>query len=162
MNPLLMMGLLKVCQFFGHRMLSFKQFCVAYLGTDWTLNQVEYYLNLTYLITMGLVKTSVCGTLLRINRGSSRKSVTWALWVVMLVIVVSSLGGLITFIVRCSADTGCQDSDYTMSIMNWVGVAFYMFCDLALAVIPIFIIKDLKMKRSLKVSTVFTLGLGGL
>lgn len=127
-----------------------------------SLDQVQYHLNLTYLLSMGLVKVSVCGTLLRINQGSRRRGTTWALWTVMTVIVVSTLGGLITFITRCSSTTGCLDNNRTMSIMNWVGVAFYMACDLALTIIPIFIIKDLRMKRSLKVSTGVILGLGGM
>lgn len=111
---------------------------------------------------MGLIKVSVCGTLMRINGGSSRRAITWALWFVMLVIVVSTAGGLITYMVRCTSTTGCVDSDQTMATLNWVGVAFYMACDLALAIIPIFILKDLNMKRSLKVSTAVILGLGGL
>lgn len=111
---------------------------------------------------MGLIKTSVCGTLIRINMGSSKRAISWALWTVMLVIVVSSAGGLITYMVRCTSTDGCEDSSKTMSILNWVGVSFYMACDLALAFIPIFILKDLKMKRSLKVSTACILGLGGL
>lgn len=124
--------------------------------------QVEYYLNITYVLAMGLIKTSVCGTLIRINKGSSRVAISWALWTVMLVIVVSSAGGLITYLVRCTSDAGCEDSTQTMTILNWVGVSFYMACDLALAIIPIFILKGLNMKRSLKVSSACILGLAGL
>lgn len=102
---------------------------------------------------MGLIKTSVCGTLVRINRSSSRVVISWALWTVMLVVVVSTAGGLITYMVRCTSADGCVDSTQTMSTLNWVGVSFYMACDIALAVIPIFILKDLDMKRSVKVST---------
>lgn len=128
---------------------------------------MEYYLNITYVLAMGLVKTSICGTLLRINRAaaglSSRQVVLrWALWAVLVVVVVSSAGGLVTFLVRCTPTGGCADSTRTMSTLNWVGVAFYMACDLALAVLPVFILKGVRLKRSVKVSTACVLGLGGL
>lgn len=111
---------------------------------------------------MGLIKTSVCGTLIRINRGSSRLAISWALWTVMLVIVVSSAGGLITYLVRCTSTGGCEDSTQTMAILNWVSVSFYMACDLALAIISIIILKGLHLKRIIEVSTACILGLRGL
>lgn len=155
-NPLLLKQLVQVSVCFH------PSHCFVCGFINFYFFQVQYYLNLTYLLSMFFVKVSVCGTLLRICSGSQRRILKWTLWILMLVIVVSVLGGLITFVTRCGNTTGCLDSNQTMAALNWVGVAFYMACDLALAIIPVFIVKDLRMKRSLKASTIFVLALGGV
>lgn len=124
--------------------------------------RVIYWLNVTYLLAIGFIKASICSTLLRINNGSSQRGVNWALWLIMVAIFLSTLGALITFLVRCDPSGGCKDSNQTIAVLQWIGVAVFIALDLALAVVPIFIIRGLKMKTSLKLSTGLILGLGGI
>ncbi|ROV92541.1 hypothetical protein VSDG_06695 [Cytospora chrysosperma] len=124
--------------------------------------KVIYWLNVTYLLAIGFIKASICSTLLRINKGSSQRGVNWALWLTMVAIVLSALGELITFLVRCDPSGGCKDSNQTIAILQWIGVAVFIALDLALAIVPVFIIHGLKMRKSMKLSTGFILGLGGI
>lgn len=124
--------------------------------------KVIYWLNVTYLLAIGFIKASICSTLLRINTGSSQRGVNWALWLIMVSIVLSTLGELITFLVRCDPSGGCKDPNQTIAILQWIGVAVFIALDLALAIVPVFIIRGLKMKKSLKLSTGLILGLGGI
>lgn len=124
--------------------------------------KVIYWLNVTYLLAIGFIKASICSTLLRINKGSSQRGVNWALWLIMVAIILSTLGELITFLVRCDPSGGCKDSNQTIAILQWIGVAVFIALDIALAIVPIFIIRGLKMKKSLKLSTGLILGLGGI
>ncbi|ROW01998.1 hypothetical protein VMCG_05528 [Cytospora schulzeri] len=80
----------------------------------------------------------------------------------MVAIILSTLGELITFLVRCDPSGGCKDSNQTIAILQWIGVAVFIALDIALAIVPIFIIRGLKMKKSLKLSTGLILGLGGI
>lgn len=119
-------------------------------------------LNVTYLLAMGFTKASICSTLLRINKGTSQRKTTWALWLIMIAIITSTLGGFLTFVIRCNRNGGCKDSNRTISILNWFGVGVYILVDIALAVVPIFIIRGLNMKKSLRLSTGAILAMGGV
>ena len=124
--------------------------------------KVTYWLNVTYLLAMGFTKASICMTLLRINKGSSQRKVTWALWLIMVAIVMSTLGAFLTFVIRCKTSGTCQDSNRTIAILDWIGIAVFIALDIALAIVPVFIIRALKMRKSLKLSTGVILGLGGI
>ncbi|KAK7740913.1 hypothetical protein SLS53_004976 [Cytospora paraplurivora] len=124
--------------------------------------KVTYWLNITYLLAIGFIKAGICTTLLRINSGSSNRRVTWALWFIMVAIVMSTLGEFITFLVRCQTSGVCKDSNKTIAVLEWIGVAVFIALDIALAIVPVFIIRSLKMKKSLKLSTGLILGLGGI
>lgn len=124
--------------------------------------KVTYWLNITYLLAIGFIKAGICTTLLRINSGSSHRRIKWTLWLIMLAIVMSTIGELITFLVRCQTSGVCKDSNNTIAALEWIGVTVFIALDIALAIVPVFIIRGLKMKRSLKLSTGLILGLGGI
>lgn len=124
--------------------------------------KVTYWLNVTYLLAMGFTKASICTTLLRINKGSSQRGVIWALWLIMIAIILLTLGSFITFLLRCEPSGVCKDSNQTIATVDWIGVAVFIALDICLSTVPIFIIRGLNMKKSLKLSTGFILGLGGI
>ncbi|KUI54701.1 hypothetical protein VP1G_02121 [Cytospora mali] len=124
--------------------------------------KVTYWLNVTYLLAIGFIKASICSTLLRINKGNSQRGVTWALWLIMFAIVTSTLGEFLTFVVRCVPSGTCKDSNQTIATLQWIGVSVFIALDIALAIVPVFIIRGLKMKKSLKLSTGAILGMGGI
>lgn len=111
---------------------------------------------------MGFTKASICSTLLRINKGTAQRKTTWALWLIIVAVITSTLGGFLTFVIRCDRNGGCKDSNRTISILNWFGVGVYILIDIALAVVPVFIIRGLNMKKSLKLSTGVILAMGGI
>lgn len=111
---------------------------------------------------MGFTKASICCTLLRINKGTGQRKITWVLWLIMVATGISTLGGFLTFVIRCDRSRGCQDSNKTVSILQWLLVGVYILVDITLAVVPIFIIRRLNMKKSLKLSTGAILGMGGI
>jgi hypothetical protein len=119
-------------------------------------------LNVTYLIAMGSTKASICSTLLRINNGTGQRRTTLAIWLMMFAVVISTMAGLFTFLIRCNPNRRCQDSSKTISILYWVVVGVYILVDIALAVTPVLIIRGLNMKRSLKLSTGAILAMGGI
>lgn len=124
--------------------------------------KVIYWLNVTYLLAICFIKASICSTLLRINKGNSQRGINWALWLIMVSIVLSTLGELIAFLVRCDTSGACKDSNQTIAVLEWIGVSVFIALDFALAIVPVFIIRSLKMKRSLKLSTGLIFGLGGI
>ncbi|KAI3393003.1 hypothetical protein diail_4882, partial [Diaporthe ilicicola] len=111
---------------------------------------------------MGFTKASICSTLLRINKGAAQRKTTWALWLIMIADITSTLGGFLTFVIRCERNGTCKDSNTTISILNWFGVGVYILIDIALAVVPVSIIRGLNMKKSLKLSTGVILAMGGI
>lgn len=119
-------------------------------------------LNVTYLLAMGFTKASICSTLLRINNGTGQRQITQAIWLMIFSVVMATTIGLSTFLIRCDRDGGCKDSSTAISTLYWLVVSVYILVDIALAVIPVFIIHGLNMKRSLKLSTGAILAMGGI
>lgn len=111
---------------------------------------------------MGFTKASICSTLLRINKGSGQRRITQAIWLMIFAVVIATTIGISTFLIRCDGDGGCKDTRTVISTLYWLVVGVYILVDIALAAIPIFIIRGLNMKRSLKLSTGAILAMGGI
>ena len=119
-------------------------------------------MNVTYLLATGFTKASICSTLLRINKGTGQRKTTWFIWVLIMAVFTSTTVELLIFLIRCDHNGRCQDSGTTTSILVWIVTGVYVLVDIALAVVPVLIIRGLNMKRSLKLSTGAILAVGGI
>lgn len=111
---------------------------------------------------MGFSKVSICSTLLRINKGTDNWKTTWALWFVMAAVASSGIGYFLFYVTRCDFNAECRDSEETLLALCFFWAGLYIIVDITLAVVPWFIIRDLNMKKSLKLSIVVILGMGGI
>lgn len=117
---------------------------------------------MTNVLALAFTKASICTTLLRINKGTSHRKTIWTLWLVMAALCISTLIALVYIIVLSVTDAAREQTVSTWQILIYPVMGFFILVDIALAVIPVFIVRNLKMKKSLKLSTGAILGLGGV
>lgn len=117
---------------------------------------------MTNVLALAFTKASICTTLLRINKGTSHRKTTWLLWLVMAVLSISTVVALIYIIILSVTAAALEQTVSTWQILIYSVMGLFILVDIALAVIPIFIIRGLKMRRSLKLSTGAILALGGV
>ena len=127
-----------------------------------SLTKASTGLQVTYVLAMGFTKASVCSTLLRINKGTGHWKTTWALWLIMITVTASTTSLTLYYFIRCEASRGCRASADSMVVVYFLWVGVYILVDIALAVVPLFIIRGLNMKKSLKLSLGVILALGGV
>lgn len=111
---------------------------------------------------MWFTKSSICSTLLRINKGTGHRKTTWALWLVTIAVAAASMTTFLYLVTRCDPITGCRDSSDTRAVLYFVQTGIYILIDIALAVIPLFMIRGLNMQKSLKLSLGVILAMGGI
>ncbi|KAG6356405.1 hypothetical protein INS49_015793 [Diaporthe citri] len=111
---------------------------------------------------LGLQIFNLIHTLLRINNGTGHRKTTWALWLIMIVVAASSTASFLYYVVRCDPFSGCRDSAYTILVIYFLWVAVYILVDIALAAVPLFMIRGLNMQKSLKLSLGVILAMGGI
>lgn len=116
----------------------------------------------TYALAMGFTKVSICSTLLRLNKGTSHRKTKWALWLIVIAVTANSTGFFLYYVIRCDPSNACRDSVDTVRILTSLSGGLYIIVDIALAVVPLFIIRGLKMKKSLKLSLGVILAMGGV
>lgn len=117
---------------------------------------------MTYPLAMGFTKVSICSTLLRLNKGTSHWKTTWALWLITIVVTATSTGSFLYYVTRCDPSNACRDSVDTLRVLTSLWGGLYIIIDIALAVVPLFIIRGLNMKKSLKMSLGVILAMGGI
>lgn len=111
---------------------------------------------------MGFTKVSICSTLLRINHGTGNRKTKWALWLITILVAVASMGSFLYFVTRCDPISGCRDPDDIILILYFVWVGLCILVDIALAAIPLIMIRGLNMEKSLKLSLGVILAMGGI
>lgn len=116
----------------------------------------------TYALAMGFTKVSICSTLLRFNKGTSHRKTNWALWLIMITVAANSTGSFLYYVIRCDPSHACRDSVDTVRVLTSLWGGLCIIVDIALAVVPLFIICGLNMKKSLKLSLGVILTMGGI
>lgn len=111
---------------------------------------------------MGFTKASVCSTLLRINKGTGHWKTTWTLLFIMATVAASTTALVLYYFIRCDASRGCRASNVAMVVVYFLWVGTYILVDIALSVVPLFIIRGLNMKKSLKLSLGVILAMGSV
>ncbi|KAI0023874.1 GPCR, PTH11-type [Xylariomycetidae sp. FL0641] len=145
------------------------------LGThDKDLNQflmircAEYmlYSQVTYGISMPLVKASVVFTLLRIT---NEKKYVWTLWAMQFVATAMALVGVLASLLHCRPTKAywnpllgeCGDMMVVVNI-GYVWTATGIITDWICAILPYFIVRKLQMNRNKKMTVMAILGLGAV
>lgn len=120
-----------------------------------------------YVVTLILVKASICFTLLRIV---DRKRYVYIIYATL---ALSTASGLVTFIAVLNfchplstawdpqPGGTCQSNEYIKSLAYFIS-ATAIVTDFTCAVLPIFILWKVQMQRSLKYTVVCILGFGFL
>ncbi|KAI5861068.1 hypothetical protein GGS23DRAFT_207325 [Durotheca rogersii] len=120
--------------------------------------------NINYMWCHGFIKTAICTALLRITKA---KRYVIPIWVVMLLSVVFSFIGFIIVMTRCTPLAA--NWEHSAGVCNGIGKVgkisiavsgISILTDWSCAIIPAFILWNLNMKLSVKLSLAFVLALG--
>ncbi|KAI7776974.1 p-type atpase [Diaporthe eres] len=125
-------------------------------------SQASYWIEVTYTLAMGFTKCSICSTLLRINKGTGHRNTAWALWLIMIAVAAALMATFLYLVTRCDPISGCRDSSDTGVVLYLAQAGIYILVDIALAAIPLFMIRGLNMQKSLKLSLGVILAMGGI
>lgn len=125
---------------------------------------------IAYAVAITFVKVSICVALLRIVEQKSHRII---LWITIAITVATNLVGIIASFVGCQPissawepgpDSICLSNNGTQgeALFIYVQFAIYISADLVCVLLPFSIVWNLRMKRTLKLSTAGVLGLGAL
>lgn len=146
-------------------------YMLEHLEPDARVTAMRYWwlCEIAYCFASVGCKISVCIFLMRIT---IRRIHIWALYTVMALTIISGLVFMLLMLLQCqpvsyfwdrlamddSIDGFCINMDIII-IMTYVYSAFAALCDFTVGILPIFLVKDLHMKRQTKIAVMGILGM---
>lgn len=120
-----------------------------------------------HVLAICMIKMSVCFALLRLV-DRARRRLTQFLWILLGFIVVTHLALAMVLIFHCRRYAALWDfgrkgscvSAYTVYFITYVGFAIDIMTDFICAIIPLFVINKLQMKKRTKFCLCILMGLG--
>lgn len=125
-----------------------------------------YLSELLYVGGVAFVKASICVALMRL---SHQKRYRIPLWILIGLTCLTNAVNMFVSIFACQPisgnwdpepDSTCSNPGNAVLIAIFIQFSIYISVDIACAVIPIFLVRRLQMKRRAKISTAAILGLG--
>lgn len=121
---------------------------------------------LFYVTSSVFIKSSICSTLIRI---APNRIYRWCLRALIAISVVTTVAAMTVVLVRCKPISAnwnpgigqCVSQDLII-VFTYVVSAVNVATDWSVAIMPIFILWNVQMKRGLKILTSVILGIGAL
>lgn len=128
--------------------------------------QLYFICQTFYCPTTIPIKVSICVALLRISGANTFYK--WALYAIMLITTVSGIGSMLGIVLSCTPPSAFWDpgSGTCNAFVNTFAAYFISACsiltDFALAILPGFMLWNIQLRRSVKVSVGIILGFAAL
>lgn len=134
--------------------------------TDSRFAQLDFVTEITYLLSLGAIKLSFCFFYLRIFPGTNFRRACWAL---MAIVIAETIEEVFVVIFQCSPVSKAWDASGTapgkcLSLLPfyYISFAIRLVTDIALFVLPIPQLLQLKMTIGKRAGLLFMFGLGVL
>lgn len=136
----------------------------SWIMSNWT--QLYFICQSVYCPTTIPIKVSICVALLRIS--DSNAIYKWSLYAIMVLTVVAGIGSMAGIVGSCTPPSAFWDpsTGSCNAFVNTFAAYFISACsiltDFALAILPAFMLWNVQLRRSIKVSVAILLGFAAL